>query len=110
MIINTLRICQILPSNRVNPRELQKVIENEIENAEVKTNMIRVFRRSMFNMVTIALSEINDISVIPSRCTSSLLQWIEERNREGLVVHDVCYILFNLVNDSHVYAFLFVSF
>lgn len=40
-----------LPSNQVNSRELRKVVETVIEEADVKPSTIRFFRGAMFNMV-----------------------------------------------------------
>lgn len=36
---------------RVNSRELRRVVEEAIENSDVKPNTIRFFRGAMFNMV-----------------------------------------------------------
>ena len=51
---------QLLPSiiRRVNSRELRRVVEDAIENAEVKPNVIRFFRGAMFNMVRFLPTEI----------------------------------------------------
>lgn len=76
----SFRLCEALPSNKVNSRELRRVIENAIEDAEVKPSIIRFFRGAMFNMINIALSEVDAIAR-PSRCTFALSQWLEERNR-----------------------------
>eukprot|EP00594_Rhizosolenia_setigera_P017196 CAMPEP_0178962492 /NCGR_PEP_ID=MMETSP0789-20121207/14397_1 /TAXON_ID=3005 /ORGANISM="Rhizosolenia setigera, Strain CCMP 1694" /LENGTH=367 /DNA_ID=CAMNT_0020646653 /DNA_START=226 /DNA_END=1329 /DNA_ORIENTATION=+ len=76
-----LKVCETLPSNRVNSRELRRVIEETIENSEVKPSTIRFFRGAMFNMINIALSEV-DVIARPSRCTFALATWLEERNRE----------------------------
>lgn len=37
---------------RVNSRELRRVIDEAIDNAEVKPSIIRFFRGAMFNMVS----------------------------------------------------------
>ena len=37
---------------RVNSRELRRVVDEAIENAELKPNLIRFFRGAMFNMVS----------------------------------------------------------
>jgi len=76
----SFRLCEALPSNKVNSRELRRVIEDAIDNAEVKPSIIRFFRGAMFNMINIALSEVDAIAR-PSRCTFALSQWLEERNR-----------------------------
>lgn len=75
------RICEPLPSNRVNSRELRRVIEDAIEDANVKPSTIRFFRGAMFNMINIALSEV-EVVARPSRCTFALASWLEERNRD----------------------------
>ena len=70
---------------RVNSRELRRVIEETIEEAEIKPTHIRFFRGSMFNMMNIALQELSnsdDITIIPSRCTYALFSWLDERHRE----------------------------
>lgn len=80
-----MRVCETLPSNRVNSRELRRVIEETIEEAEIKPTHIRFFRGSMFNMMNIALQELSnsdDITIIPSRCTYALSSWLDERHRE----------------------------
>merc|ERR1719410_1496530 len=77
----TMRICEPLSSNRVNSREVRRVVEDAIDNAEVRPNVIRFFRGAMFNMINIALQEV-EVVAIPSRCTFALAKWIEERNRD----------------------------
>jgi len=77
----TLVILHFFLTNRVNSRELRRVVEQAIEDAEVKPNTIRFFRGAMFNMINIALTEI-DVQARPSRATYALAQWLEERNRE----------------------------
>lgn len=77
----SMRVCRCVPSNKVNSREVRRVVEDIIEESEVKPSTIRFFRGAMFNMINIALSEI-DVTAKPSRCTFALAQWIEERNRE----------------------------
>ena len=37
---------------RVNSRELRRVVDEAIDDAEVKPNIIRFFRGAMFNMVS----------------------------------------------------------
>ena len=91
----------------MNSREVRRVVEDVINESEVKPSTIRFFRGAMFNMVSglfllkivslestpcslifivlikinIALAEI-DVTAKPSRCTFALAQWIEERNRD----------------------------
>lgn len=76
----SFRVCETLPSNKVNSKELRRVVEEAIEKAEVKPSIIRFFRGAMFNMINIALSDVDAVAK-PSRCTFSLAGWIEERNR-----------------------------
>mmetsp|Transcript_28541 Transcript_28541/g.41680 ORF Transcript_28541/g.41680 Transcript_28541/m.41680 type:complete len:364 (-) Transcript_28541:406-1497(-) len=76
-----MRVCEALPSNKVNSRELRRVVEETIEESDVKPTMIRFFRGAMFNMITIALSEV-EVVAKPSRRTFALTSWIEERNRD----------------------------
>mmetsp|Transcript_27721 Transcript_27721/g.26540 ORF Transcript_27721/g.26540 Transcript_27721/m.26540 type:complete len:346 (-) Transcript_27721:286-1323(-) len=76
----SFRLCERLPSNKVNSRELRRVVEDAIENSEVKPNIIRFFRGAMFNMINIALSEV-DVIARPSRCTFEMASWLEDRNR-----------------------------
>lgn len=47
----TLRICTPLASNKVNSREVRRVVEEIISGSEVKPEIIRFFRGAMFNMV-----------------------------------------------------------
>lgn len=76
----SFRYLKALPSNSVNSRELRKVVEQVMEDATVKPSTIRFFRGAMFNMINIALSEL-EVVARPSRCTFSLAQWLEERHR-----------------------------
>lgn len=76
----SFRLCERLPSNKVNSRELRRVVEDAIENAEVKPNVIRFFRGAMFNMINIALSDVDAIGR-PSRCCFELASWLDERNK-----------------------------
>jgi len=76
-----MRVCRPLPSNKVNSREVRRVVEEIIDESEVKPGTVRFFRGAMFNMINIALSDI-DVIAKPSRCTFALAQWIEERNRD----------------------------
>eukprot|EP00591_Stephanopyxis_turris_P001857 CAMPEP_0195519342 /NCGR_PEP_ID=MMETSP0794_2-20130614/14588_1 /TAXON_ID=515487 /ORGANISM="Stephanopyxis turris, Strain CCMP 815" /LENGTH=298 /DNA_ID=CAMNT_0040648473 /DNA_START=350 /DNA_END=1246 /DNA_ORIENTATION=+ len=76
-----MRVCEALPSNRVNSRELRRVVEEAIDKADVKPSTIRFFRGAMFNMINIALSEV-EVVARPSRATYALAQWLEERYRD----------------------------
>lgn len=77
----SFRFLKTLPSNQVNSKELRKTIEDLIEESEVKPNTIRFFRGAMFNMINIAVSDL-DVVGKPSRCTYTVAQWLEERHRE----------------------------
>jgi RNA-binding protein Tab2/Atab2 len=82
----SFRYIKTLPSNQVNSKQLRATVESVMEDY-VDTNdlkaptLIRFFRGAMFNMINIALSDI-DVSRRPSRCTFALAQWLEERHRE----------------------------
>jgi len=77
----SFRYVKTLPSNQVNSKELRRIIENVIDEAEIKPDIIRFFRGEMFNMINIALS---DVAVVakPSRCTFALASWLEERHEQ----------------------------
>ena len=77
----SFRFLKTLPSNQVNSKELRKTVEDLMDEADVKPATIRFFRGAMFNMINIALSELDVVSK-PSRCTYEIAQWLQERNRE----------------------------
>lgn len=79
----SFRFCKTLPSNKVNSKELRQAVEDLMEdpNIDTKPSTIRFFRGAMFNMINIALSEL-DVVGRPSRCTNSIAQWLEERHRD----------------------------
>jgi hypothetical protein len=79
----SFRYCKTLPSNQVNSKELRKTVEDLMDDASIqeKPSTIRFFRGAMFNMINIALSEL-DVVGRPSRCTYSMAQWLEERHRD----------------------------
>ena len=77
----SFRFLKTLPSNQVNSKELRKTVEELIDDADVKPSTIRFFRGAMFNMINIALSELDVVSK-PSRCTYEVAQWLQERNRD----------------------------
>jgi hypothetical protein len=79
----SFRFCKTLPSNNVNSKVLRQTVEDLIEdpNIDTKPSTIRFFRGAMFNMINIALSEL-DVVGRPSRCTNSIAQWLEERHRD----------------------------
>jgi len=79
----SFRFCKTLPSNKVNSKELRQTVEDLMEdpNIDTKPSTIRFFRGAMFNMINIALGEL-DVVGRPSRCTSSIAQWLEERHKD----------------------------
>jgi len=79
----SFRFCKTLPSNKVNSKELRQTVEDLMEdpNIDTKPSTIRFFRGAMFNMINIALSEL-DVTGRPSRCTNSIAQWLEERHKD----------------------------
>ena len=79
----SFRFCKVLPSNNVNSKVLRRTVEDLMEdpNIDTKPSTIRFFRGAMFNMVNIALSEL-DVVGRPSRCTNSIAGWLEERHRD----------------------------
>ena len=79
----SFRFCKTLPSNQVNSKVLRQTVEDLMEdpNIDTKPSTIRFFRGAMFNMVNIALSEL-DVVGRPSRCTNSIAGWLEERHRD----------------------------
>jgi hypothetical protein len=77
----SFRFLKTLPSNMVNSKELRKTVEDLMEEADVKPNTIRFFRGAMFNMINIAMSDL-DVVGKPSRCTYAIAQWLEERHRD----------------------------
>ena len=76
----SFRFLKTLPSNQVNSKELRSTVEQLIEEADVKPSTIRFFRGAMFNMINIALSELEVVGR-PSRCTYTVAQWLEERHK-----------------------------
>lgn len=77
----SFRFLKALPSNQVNSKELRKTVEDLMEESDVQPNTIRFFRGAMFNMINIALADL-DVVGRPSRCTYSVAQWLEERHRD----------------------------
>jgi hypothetical protein len=77
----SFRYLKTLPSNQVNSKELRTAVEDLFELSDVKPSTIRYFRGAMFNMIKIALSEL-DVVGRPSRCTYAVAQWLEERHRK----------------------------
>jgi hypothetical protein len=85
----SFRYYQTLPSNQVNSKELRRVVEKVIDESEVKPQTIRFFRGAMFNMIQIALSEV-EVVAKPSRCTFELASWLEERHRDVYPTMEGC--------------------
>jgi hypothetical protein len=77
----SFRYLKPLPSNVVNSRNLRKVVEELMESSPVKPKVIRFFRNQMFNMITIALSNL-DVDVKPSRRTHNLFMWLQDREQQ----------------------------
>jgi RNA-binding protein Tab2/Atab2 len=82
----SFRFVKTLPSNQVNSKQLRATVEDMIEEYADQYDLeppsvIRFFRGAMFNMINIALSDLECISR-PSRCTFALGQWLEERHRD----------------------------
>mmetsp|Transcript_40249 Transcript_40249/g.82373 ORF Transcript_40249/g.82373 Transcript_40249/m.82373 type:complete len:335 (-) Transcript_40249:831-1835(-) len=67
-----------IPNNLINSKELRKRINYQISLAKKKPNIVKFFRSQMFNMINIALSEL-DVAIKPSRKTYSLFKTINER-------------------------------
>ena len=82
----SFRFAKTLPSNQVNSKQVRATIEQFQEEYVDQHNLeqpsvIRFFRGAMFNMLNIALTDLDVISK-PSRCTFALAQWLEERHRD----------------------------
>lgn len=69
---------EAVPNTMVNSRELRKRIEAAMKTATRMPTTIRFFRSQMFNMIQIALSEL-DVTVNPSRKTYALYKLIKQR-------------------------------
>jgi hypothetical protein len=70
---------KIIPSNLVNSRNVRKIVEDVIDISPIRPKSIRFFRNQMFNMLNIALSNLGDIDVIPTRRTYNLYNWLQDR-------------------------------
>jgi len=82
----SFRYVKTLPSNQVNSKQVRMTMEQFQEDYVDQHNLempsiIRFFRGAMFNMLKIALTDLDVISK-PSRCTFALAQWLEERHRD----------------------------
>jgi hypothetical protein len=74
----TFEHIESVPNNLVNSKELKKRIKKLIDSKTKKPNIIKFFRGQMFNMISIALSDL-DIIVKPSRRTFALYKIIKNR-------------------------------
>lgn len=75
------RYSEFLPSTEVNSVQLRAALGRAIEQAAIRPDKIRFFRRQMNNMITKACEEAG-IPAYPSRRTLALNQWIEQRMQE----------------------------
>jgi hypothetical protein len=82
MIINnkgTFEHIESVPNNLINSKELRKRINFVINSAKVKPIAVKFFRAQMFNMINIALSEI-ELNVRPSKKTRLLFDKLKQRD------------------------------
>mgnify|MGYP002046542158 CR=1 FL=1 len=61
---------------------LRSRVQRLIDDAQVPPTTIRFFRTQMKNMISIALSELPDVTCKPSRVTYALYDWLDERERD----------------------------
>ncbi|CAN8070593.1 unnamed protein product [Agarophyton chilense] len=71
---------EAIPNSLVNSRELRNRVQAVIDSAPTKPTTIRFFRSQMFNMINIALSDI-DVQLSPSRRTYALYQLLKYRQQ-----------------------------
>ncbi|GMH98918.1 hypothetical protein TrLO_g14219 [Triparma laevis f. longispina] len=80
----SLKYCTPLPSSSVNSKLVRQTIESLITHTTSLSlpppRTIKFFRSQMFNMLNIALSEIDVVSV-PSRATYALKTWLNDREK-----------------------------
>ena len=82
IIINnkgTFEHIESVPNNLINSKELRKRINFVINSAKVKPIAVKFFRAQMFNMINIALSEI-ELNVRPSKKTRLLFDKLKQRD------------------------------
>lgn len=74
----SFRYRHVLPSNQVNSKSLREVVDDLMETAPVKPNVIRFFRGAMFNMVGLIFLILGRLVGHLSHCylRSTLLLWI----------------------------------
>jgi RNA-binding protein Tab2/Atab2 len=73
-----------LPSNQVNSKTLRSIMEQLMDVDDLlKPSIIRFFRASMLNMISIALTDL-PAGVVgkPSRCTAALARWLQQRHEQ----------------------------
>jgi hypothetical protein len=75
------RYAEFLPSTEVNSVQLRAALGRAIEQAAIRPDKIRFFRRQMNNMITKACDDAG-IPAYPSRRTLALNQWIEQRMQD----------------------------
>uniref|UniRef100_A0A7S0HR63 Uncharacterized protein n=1 Tax=Hanusia phi TaxID=3032 RepID=A0A7S0HR63_9CRYP len=74
----SFKYIESIPNNMINSKELKKKLISVIDNAEKKPEIIKFFRSQMFNMISIALSDL-EVIVRPSRRTYALFEILKER-------------------------------
>jgi len=82
IIINnkgTFEHIESVPNNLINSKELRKRINFVINSAKVRPIAVKFFRAQMFNMINIALSEI-ELNVRPSKKTRLLFEKLKQRD------------------------------
>ena len=70
----SFRFLRALPSNQVNSRQLRQIVEQVMDEADVKPTTIRFFRGAMFNMVRCGVKKslavlLSSLSYSPSACS-----------------------------------------
>jgi hypothetical protein len=78
----SFRHVEAVPSNCVNSRELRSRVQRLIDEAPSRPTTIRYFRAQMKNMISIALTDLPDVSCKASRVVYALYDWIDERERD----------------------------
>lgn len=75
------RYSEFLSNSEVNSVRLREILEQAIQQATKPPDKIRFFRRQMNNMITKACEEAG-VPAYPSRRTSTLNQWIDQRMQD----------------------------
>jgi hypothetical protein len=76
----TFEHIECVPNNLINSKELRKRINFVIKSAKVQPIAVKFFRTQMFNMINIALSEL-ELNVRPSKKTRLLFEKLNEREQ-----------------------------